>query len=101
MGVIIFATIPVECSVPSIPYHVFGKTFILGHKLTALYICQCPGTAVFPDSSQFGEGSDPIFLEGLTCSSESSNLLQCANNPIGVHRCTHSQDTGVRCLGKS
>ncbi len=56
---------------------------------------------MFPDSSQFGEGSGPIFLEGLTCSSESSNLVQCADNPIGVHRCTHSQDTGVRCLGES
>ncbi len=57
---------------------------------------------MFPGSSKFGQGTGPIFLEGLTCSSDSTNLVQCADNPlvIGVTRCTHSQDTGVRCLGK-
>ena len=48
----------------------------------------------------FGPGSGPIFLEGLTCSPNSTNLLDCADNPIGVHTCDHSQDTGIRCIGK-
>lgn len=48
----------------------------------------------------FGMGSGPIFLEQLSCSDDSSNLLQCARPPLGLHTCDHSQDAGVTCLGR-
>ena len=55
---------------------------------------------MFPYSSQFGESQGPVFLQGLSCGGGDANLLQCADNPIGVHMCEHSMDTGVKCIGK-
>ena len=49
----------------------------------------------------FGEGLGPIFLDRVTCSSNSSSLLECDSNPLGVHTCSHSQDVGVQCIGKA
>ena len=48
----------------------------------------------------FGEGSGPIFLERVKCSSDQVALLDCDSNPVGLHMCSHSQDTGVQCIGK-
>ena len=62
------------------------------------YTCTPIGTEVFRDPV-FGEGTGPIFLQGVTCEDGEDTLLQCAKNPIGVHMCDHSQDTGLRCIG--
>ena len=45
-------------------------------------------------------GSGPIFLEQLSCSDNSINLIDCARQPLGFHMCDHSQDAGVTCLGR-
>ena len=55
---------------------------------------------MFRDLS-FGDGSGPIFLDRVSCSSNSSSLLECDSNPLGVHTCSHSQDVGVQCIGKA
>ena len=49
----------------------------------------------------FGEGLGPIFLDRVSCSSNSPSLLECDGNPLGVHTCSHSQDVGVQCIGNS
>ena len=54
---------------------------------------------MFRDLS-FGEGAGPIFLDRVSCSSNSPTLLECDSNPLGVHTCSHSQDIGVQCIGK-
>ena len=57
------------------------------------------GSVVLRDLS-FGEGVGPIFLDRVSCSSDSPTLLECDSNPLGVHTCSHSQDVGVQCIGK-
>ena len=56
------------------------------------------GSRVFRDLT-FGEGSGPIFLDRVTCSSKNVSLFECDSNPVGVHTCTHSQDVAVQCFG--
>ena len=56
--------------------------------------------AIAYTSAYFGRGSGGIFLDNVGCSGTESTLLSCYNPGIGVHNCHHSEDAGVRCLGK-
>ena len=59
------------------------------------------GAAAFRDA-QFGPGIGPIFLENLVCSGSETTLLGCRHStPLGLSTCAHSQDAGVRCVGKA
>lgn len=56
--------------------------------------------ATFTDAF-FGMGIGPIFLERLTCVGTENNLLNCTSETnLGITRCTHAVDVGVRCPGK-
>uniref|UniRef100_A0A670JXX3 Soluble scavenger receptor cysteine-rich domain-containing protein SSC5D n=1 Tax=Podarcis muralis TaxID=64176 RepID=A0A670JXX3_PODMU len=48
----------------------------------------------------FGQGSGPIWLEGLNCTGEEAFLSECPQSPWGEHSCNHSQDASVECSGK-
>ena len=51
-------------------------------------------------NAQFGEGTGPVFLEGLECVGTEMSLLECAMNvPLGISLCDHSDDAGIRCYG--
>ena len=50
-------------------------------------------------NGHFGNGSGPIFLDNVQCTSSSSKLLECASLPILSHNCLHSDDAGVGCEG--
>ena len=51
-------------------------------------------------SAQLGEGSGPVFLEGLECVGTEMSLLECAmDTPLGTSLCDHSDDAGIRCYG--
>ena len=58
------------------------------------------GVEVLTDS-QFGDGTGPIFLNQLQCTGTETSLLRCRQfTELGLHFCDHSQDVGVRCIGK-
>ena len=50
--------------------------------------------------SEFSQGSGPIFLDRVSCEGGEERVLDCQQAPIGLHTCTHQQDTGVKCIGK-
>ena len=51
-------------------------------------------------TSQFGQGTGPIWLDNIHCTGTESRLDQCPHNGIGVHNCIHFEDAGVRCTSK-
>jgi len=51
--------------------------------------------------AQFGSAMAPIFLDQLDCSGSETSLLECRYyTPLGLSTCQHSEDAGVRCIGK-
>ena len=58
------------------------------------------GTAVSaPGSSGFGQGSDPIWLDGVSCLGTEATLAECSVKPWGHHACNHVEDASVVCSG--
>ena len=52
-----------------------------------------------PESNAlFGQGSGPIFLDDLACTSLETRLIDCTHGGIEVTNCVHSSDAGVRCI---
>ncbi|XP_067879352.1 deleted in malignant brain tumors 1 protein-like [Heterodontus francisci] len=45
----------------------------------------------------FGEGTGPIWLDGMDCVSHESTLWQCQSDPWGKNECEHREDAGVVC----
>ncbi|NWH51408.1 DMBT1 protein, partial [Fregata magnificens] len=68
----------------------------------AAVVCQqldC-GTAVSaPGSSRFGQGSGPIWLDGVSCLGTEATLAECPVKPWGQHACNHIEDASVVCSG--
>ena len=48
----------------------------------------------------FGEGDGRIWMDDMRCSGEESHLINCPQNIIGSHDCSHSEDVSVICIGK-
>uniref|UniRef100_A0A8C6ZVS9 Soluble scavenger receptor cysteine-rich domain-containing protein SSC5D n=1 Tax=Nothoprocta perdicaria TaxID=30464 RepID=A0A8C6ZVS9_NOTPE len=60
------------------------------------------GTAVSaPGSSLFGQGSGPIWLDGVGCLGTEATLSECSAKPLGQHGCNHVEDASVTCTGIS
>ncbi|XP_782286.3 scavenger receptor cysteine-rich domain-containing group B protein [Strongylocentrotus purpuratus] len=47
--------------------------------------------------STYGGGSDPIFLDDVTCSGYEARLEYCSHQEWGSNYCGHSEDAGVQC----
>ncbi|NXL07073.1 DMBT1 protein, partial [Mesembrinibis cayennensis] len=58
------------------------------------------GTAVSaPGLSGFGQGSGPIWLDGVNCLGTEATLAACPVKPWGHHACNHMEDASVVCSG--
>ncbi|NXV53264.1 DMBT1 protein, partial [Uria aalge] len=58
------------------------------------------GTAMSaPGSSDFGQGSGPIWLDGVGCLGTEATLAECPVKPWGHHACNHMEDASVVCSG--
>lgn len=45
----------------------------------------------------FGEGTGPVFLDGVDCSGNEETLISCPHRPMVDDSCGHSKDAGVKC----
>ncbi|XP_065715711.1 scavenger receptor cysteine-rich domain-containing protein DMBT1-like isoform X2 [Patagioenas fasciata] len=59
--------------------------------------CGTPVSA--PGLSHFGQGSGPIWLDGVSCVGTEATLAECPVKPWGHHACNHVEDAGVLCSG--
>ena len=69
--------------------------------MDAIVVCRQLGhhTALNATAGTFGEGSGPIWLDHVYCSSRESNLTQCWSSHRLSDSCSHSKDAGVICSG--
>lgn len=67
-------------------------------------VCQqlgCGKALSTPASAYFGKGSGPIWLDDVNCTGTETALSKCETSLWGAHNCSHGEDAGVVCLGKS
>ncbi|XP_075770550.1 uncharacterized protein LOC102455270 [Pelodiscus sinensis] len=50
-----------------------------------------------PSGAQFGQGSQHIWLDEVTCAGTESAISECTARPWGKHNCNHREDAGVVC----
>ena len=48
-------------------------------------------------SARYGQGTGPILLDEVRCNGNELSVLNCPQNPIGQHDCSHFDDAGVTC----
>ncbi|XP_066064831.1 scavenger receptor cysteine-rich domain-containing group B protein-like isoform X1 [Chamaea fasciata] len=68
----------------------------------AQVICRylgCGTALAAPGHAHFGQGPDPIWLDGTHCTGEELTLTQCHLHTWGEHNCGHREDAGVVCSG--
>ena len=48
----------------------------------------------------YGRGTGPIWLDDVACRNNDGRLDECSHQPWSVNNCGHSEDVGVRCMGR-
>ena len=49
----------------------------------------------------YGQGTGPILLDQVRCNGNEQSLLDCPQNPVGQHDCSHDQDASITCSAGS
>ncbi|XP_030053551.1 soluble scavenger receptor cysteine-rich domain-containing protein SSC5D isoform X2 [Microcaecilia unicolor] len=49
--------------------------------------------------AKYGQGTGPIWMDGVSCMGFEISLRMCNSQPWGEHNCQHAEDAGVRCKG--
>ncbi|KFW00008.1 Deleted in malignant brain tumors 1 protein, partial [Fulmarus glacialis] len=68
----------------------------------AAVVCRqlgCGPAISAPGLSGFGQGSGPIWLDGVSCLGTEATLAECPVKPWGHHACNHMEDASVVCSG--
>uniref|UniRef100_A0A8C9LEI8 SRCR domain-containing protein n=1 Tax=Pavo cristatus TaxID=9049 RepID=A0A8C9LEI8_PAVCR len=52
-----------------------------------------------PHGAHFGQGSDAIWLDDVSCTGTEAALSTCKASPWGSHNCEHGEEAGVVCAG--
>ncbi|NP_999762.1 scavenger receptor cysteine-rich protein type 12 precursor [Strongylocentrotus purpuratus] len=48
-------------------------------------------------NAYFGGGEGPIYMDGVSCDGDETDLSMCHHAGIGFHNCGHQEDAGVVC----
>ncbi|NXA56657.1 DMBT1 protein, partial [Nothocercus julius] len=70
--------------------------------LDAAVLCRelgCGTALSAPSGAWFGEGSGPIWLNGLRCQGTEERLAQCRHRGWRKHVCAHEEDASAVCSG--
>lgn len=70
--------------------------------LDAAVVCRqlgCGAALSAPGLSAFGQGSGPIWLDGVSCVGTEATIAECPGKPWGQHACSHVEDASVVCAG--
>ncbi|XP_051504864.1 neurotrypsin-like isoform X2 [Myxocyprinus asiaticus] len=68
--------------------------------IDAEVVCRQLGLGGVPKAwtwAHFGQGTGPIFLDGVHCTGNELSLEECTHAPWGRHNCDHMEDAGVSC----
>nr|XP_055046941.1 deleted in malignant brain tumors 1 protein-like [Misgurnus anguillicaudatus] len=57
--------------------------------------CGIPVAAM--TGASYGQGSGPVWLDGVSCSGNEPTVKNCPSKELGTSTCTHGQDAGVVC----
>ena len=84
---------------------VYKKSYCLLHMYIYMYmyldVCiYFVADAIATDGGYFGVVAGPIFLDNVNCTGVEDSILDCLSQDPGLHRCVHSQDSGVLCPGE-
>ncbi|CAL8258546.1 unnamed protein product [Lota lota] len=63
-------------------------------------VCRQLGLGGVPKAwswAHFGQGSGPVFLDGVHCTGNELSLEDCDHNGWSQHNCDHMEDAGVSC----
>uniref|UniRef100_A0A8C2SYG0 Soluble scavenger receptor cysteine-rich domain-containing protein SSC5D n=1 Tax=Coturnix japonica TaxID=93934 RepID=A0A8C2SYG0_COTJA len=66
----------------------------------AIVVCRQLGCGIAlsaPVQAHFGQGSDPIWMNRVSCIGTESSISECLSSPWGIQLCTHMDDAGVEC----
>ncbi|XP_064032270.1 LOW QUALITY PROTEIN: deleted in malignant brain tumors 1 protein-like [Pogoniulus pusillus] len=69
----------------------------------AAVVCRqlrCGAALAAPGGAAFGPGTDPIWLDRVSCTGAESALQECPALPWGQHHCSHQEDASVVCSGE-
>ena len=70
--------------------------YICAHRVCR-HVVYYATAATAVGSAYFGQGTGPIYLDGVGCRGSESQLEDCPHNGVGFHDCSHYEDAGVFC----